>query len=82
LRGKRFRRQQPLGPYIVDFYCHDARLVVEVDGGQHVERLQSLWDRERDDYCTEQGLRVLRFFNDEVLRNVDRVLAEIDRHLG
>jgi very-short-patch-repair endonuclease len=78
LDGRHFRRQQPLGRYILDFYCHQARLAVELDGGQHVERLQSLRDRERDQFCEAQGVLVLRFFNDQVLRNLPQVLAVID----
>ena len=74
LHGFKFRRQVPLGPYIVDFYCPAARLVVEVDGVVHAD---SQTDPTRDEWLRGQGLCVLRFWNDEVLRNVDGVLTVI-----
>jgi very-short-patch-repair endonuclease len=74
LIGKKFRRQQPLGPYIVDFICLEARLVIEVDGGQH----QSCdADKTRDAWLETQGFRVLRFWNNEVLRNLPAVLEKV-----
>ena len=74
LEGARFRRQAPLGRYIVDFLCLDARLVVEVDGGQHA--IEAARDAERTRWLESQGFRVLRFWNDEVLQNLDGV-AEV-----
>jgi very-short-patch-repair endonuclease len=74
LHGLKFRRQVPLGPYIVDFYCSGARLVVEVNGVVHAE---SQTDPTRDEWLRAQGLHVLRFWNDEVLRNLDGVLTVI-----
>lgn len=71
LRGYKFRRQTPLGRYIVDFVCFEARLIVEVDGGQHVE--QQGYDRQRTAWLEGQGFRVLRFWNTEVLGNVEGV---------
>lgn len=62
----RFRRQQPLGFYIVDFYCPTARLVVELDGSGHYEPEQIEYDLKRDAYLCEQGMRVLRFTNLEL----------------
>ncbi len=78
LGGHKFRRQRPLGPYVVDFMCLEARLVVEVDGGQHSPDA----DRERDLYLEKQGFRVLRFWNNEVLENTDGVLARIAEFLA
>jgi very-short-patch-repair endonuclease len=79
LRGNRlgahFRRQQPLAPYIVDFYCHAARLVVEIDGSPH--RLQQGYDRVRDDYFRRHGIRVLRLSNASVRNDLASVIAEI-----
>jgi len=69
--GGRFRRQVPVGQYIVDFVCLEKHLIVEIDGGQHAER-QS--DQERDRWLESQGFRVLRFWNNEVLGNVRGVL--------
>ena len=74
----KFRRQVPLGRYIVDFYCHEFRLVIELDGGQHSEGV----DRPRTHWLESEGYRVVRFWNHEVLGNFDGVLAELDRRLG
>jgi len=72
LEGFRFRRQQPMGNYIVDFFCPDAALVVEVDGGQHVDE-----DPTRERWLESRGYRVLRFWNNEVLANTEGVLETI-----
>ena len=77
LEGFHFRRQQVIDNYIVDFYCHAAGLVVEVDGGIHLE--QEIYDRERDEYLTRRGLKVLRFLNSEVEKEMESVLALILR---
>ena len=76
LNGHKFRRQQPLGPYIVDFVHCCARLVVEADGGQHNE---SETDKQRDTWLQEQGFQVLRFWNNDILQNTDAVLEVIFR---
>src|SRR3989338_8545860 len=65
LAGHKFRRQQPLGPYIVDFACLEARLIVELDGGHHAARAE--YDAERTAWLEAQDFRVLRFWNHEVL---------------
>jgi very-short-patch-repair endonuclease len=70
----KFRRQMPLGPFIADFYCSSARLVVEVDGVSHIE---SRTDERRDAWMVNQGIRVLRFSNHDVLSNVEGVLIAI-----
>ena len=70
-----FRRQVGLGPYIVDFASHNARLIIEVDGGQHGE--QSVAEAKRTAFLKSQGYRVLRFWNNDVLRNIDGVLEAI-----
>jgi very-short-patch-repair endonuclease len=72
--GYRFRRQEPIDHYIVDFVCFKARLVIEVDGGQHSE---SATDKKRDAYLRSQGFRVLRFWNSEVMSNFDAVHVAI-----
>ncbi len=74
LGGHKFRRQFPLGPYIVDFVCLSARLIVEVDGGQHLNNAQ---DQIRDAWLANQGFRVLRFWNNDVLARTDSVLDAI-----
>jgi very-short-patch-repair endonuclease len=79
LAGLKFKRQVPLGGYILDFVCFEARLIVEVDGGQHSE---SRRDIERDAYFESQGLSTLRFWNDEVTGNIDAVCLRIMREAG
>ncbi len=75
LEGLKFRRQQPIGGYIVDFVCFEKRLVIEVDGGQHASAKEK--DSERDRWFYEQGFSVLRFWNNEVFTNMDGVLEKI-----
>ncbi len=75
LNGYKFKRQAPLGPYIVDFACFEEKLVVELDGGQHAEAAGK--DRQRDRWLEEQGFRVLRFWNNEVFGNLEGVLTRI-----
>jgi very-short-patch-repair endonuclease len=75
LGGWRWKRQVPRGPYIVDFYCADAALVVELDGGQHAEQID--YDARRTAFLEELGLRVLRFWNSQVLENSDGVCVAI-----
>jgi len=73
--GVRFRRQQPVGPYVVDFYCSIARVVVELDGDTHADTQED--DAERDAMLVGMGVRVLRFPNAEVFEDVDGVVAKI-----
>jgi very-short-patch-repair endonuclease len=77
LEGSHFRRQVRFGHYIADFVSHGAKLVIEVDGGQHDE--QSSADAERSKFIEAQGYRVVRFWNNDVLSNIDGVLEEIRR---
>jgi very-short-patch-repair endonuclease len=74
LAGTKFRRQVPIGPFVADFACYEAKLVIEVDGGQHSE---SAKDARRDRWLTENGFRVLRFWNNDVLKNIDGVLQRV-----
>ena len=75
--GASFRRQTPIGPYVVDFICHAARLVIEIDGGQHFESKQEQRDARRDAYLASKGFRVLRFNNYDVMINRQGVLETI-----
>ncbi|MDZ7393173.1 MAG: DUF559 domain-containing protein, partial [candidate division KSB1 bacterium] len=75
LAGAKFRRQHPIPPYVVDFYCHEAKLVVEADGGQHDD--QRRYDQERTRFLEQRGLRVLRFWNHEILTETEAVLQQI-----
>ena len=75
LEGWKWRRQPPVGPFIVDFLCLEAAVVVELDGGVHAER--AAYDARRDAYLKLQGLQVLRFWNAQVLDDRDRVRWDI-----
>jgi len=76
----KFRRQAPIGKYIVDFVCLEKYLIVEVDGGQHMEA--TLADNDRTAWLQSHGYRVIRFWNDQVLKETDAVLEEILRCLS
>ena len=80
LDGYKFRRQMPIGPYIVDFVCVEERLIVELDGGQHDERAEQ--DRRRTASLEGAGYRVARFWNVDVLRNMEGVLESVRAELG
>ena len=77
--GYRFRRQVPLGRFIADFMCHEARLIVEIDSGQHDPLSESEVQRTR--FLESEGYRVLRFWNNDVMENADGVHAVIAQHL-
>ena len=79
--GVQFKRQVRLGSYVVDFYCASKKLVIELDGGQHNEILQQNIDFAKDKYLKEQGLTVLRFWNNEVDNNLEGVLERIRERL-
>lgn len=70
--GFRFRRQQPMGRYVVDFFCPEAKLIIEVDGGQHVTDSSA-----RTRWLEGRGYRVIRFWNNDVLQNTDGVVTRI-----
>ena len=72
-------RQKTIGEYIADFYCSKALLVIELDGGQHYEEEQKLYDQRRTQKLNELGIKVIRFTNLDVDRNFDAVCVEIDR---
>ncbi len=73
--GLQFRRQEPIGRYIADFVCYQRRLVIELDGGQHQE--QAVYDAERTRWLKSRGFKVIRFWNDDVLKEADGVLEAI-----
>jgi type I restriction enzyme M protein len=81
LGGFKFRRQVPLGNYILDFYCHEAMLVVEADGGQHDDPAHHSYDVRRTEYLRTQGISVLRFWDNDILRSTQAVKEEIYRVL-
>jgi very-short-patch-repair endonuclease len=79
-QGWKFRRQVPLGRYVVDFLCEEARVIVEVDGGQHAERIEH--DAARTQWLEAQGYAVLRYWNNDVLTNIEGVLTTLSPALS
>ena len=75
--GFRFRRQEIIGNYIVDFYCSSAKLIIELDGSQHYEPENQMKDQDRTAYLNKQGFRVLRYTNLDILENFDGVCENI-----
>ena len=77
--GLKFKRQVPIGPYVVVFACMHRKLIIELDGGQHAAHGS---DRERDDFLKARGFQVMRFWNNDALRDTDVVLGEILHAVG
>jgi very-short-patch-repair endonuclease len=77
VEGTHFRRQATIGPYFADFACHHHRLIIEVDGSQHGDRASISSDDKRTAFLTSRGYRVLRFWNNEVLDDIDAVMEAI-----
>ena len=75
--GIKFLRQYSVGPYILDFYCPRARLAVELDGGGHAEIDQKIYDRDRTNYIKDKDIKVIRFWNTDILKNTEAVLETI-----
>ena len=84
LAGMKFRRQHPIGPYVLDFYCADCSLAVEVDGGSHDFETRALHDERRDAWLAAEGVRVLRFLASDVLddSSIEAVLTAIKSAAG
>jgi len=78
LQGYKFRRQMPVGPYVVDFICLEHRLIIELDGGQHADQAEK--DATRDEWLRSQKFSVFRFWNNDVLANAEGVLQAILEH--
>ena len=81
IKGYQFYRQKPIGDYIVDFFCPRAKLVIEVDGSQHFSDETTEYDKIRGEYLTSLGLRVMRFTNTEVLKNIEGVIESIIKEI-
>ena len=77
LKNAKFRRQHAVGDYIPDFYCHECRLAVELDGSGHLEENKAVYDQKRTEFLQAQGIRVIRFWNDQVLNHLEDVLGVI-----
>lgn len=73
--GLKFKRQKPMGRYVVDFVCLERKLVIELDGGQHADNIE--YDHERDAWLRSEGYTVLRFWNNQLMENMDGVLDQI-----
>ncbi len=81
-RSLKFRRQHQIGPYIVDFYCHSERIIIELDGAVHDSNERKKFDSKRDKYLTSLGNKVLRFKNHEIFHNPNEVLSKISNYLS
>jgi very-short-patch-repair endonuclease len=81
-QGLKFRRQHPINRFIVDFYCHSLKLVVEIDGDVHLQEIQQERDENRTYELEELGLKVIRFENKSVMSNIAGVLQDIEKHLN
>ncbi|WP_065752284.1 endonuclease domain-containing protein [Bradyrhizobium paxllaeri] len=77
MEGTHFRRQAPIGPYVVDFFCPAKRLVIELDGGHHNEDAIAERDRQRQAWLEQEGYRVVRFWNSDVSADLDAVMEKI-----
>ena len=77
--GVKFRRQHGIGPYIVDFYCKEKNLVIEIDGPQHMEAKE--YDTERDNYIKSLDIKVFRFWNNEIDKNIEGILKKIKDYI-
>jgi len=75
--GTHFRRQAPIGPYVVDFFCPARRLIIELDGGHHIDDETAKRDRERQLWLEREGYRVVRFWNSEIIGDLTAVLERI-----
>ena len=78
----KFRRQHGIGPYIVDFYCSERRLVIEVDGDVHAEEKQIAKDQERENYLKGLGLQIIRYRNNDILENLEGVMEDLFSKVG
>jgi very-short-patch-repair endonuclease len=77
--GYRFRRQHSIGNFIADFFCAESRLIIELDGGQHLDNKEA--DKERTEYFESLGIKVIRFWNSEITGDIDKVIMKIKDNL-
>lgn len=78
----KFKRQQPVGEYIVDFICKEAKIIIEVDGGQHNTNDNIRRDKERTDYLEGLGYKVIRFWNNEIYEDIDGILSKLKEEIN
>ena len=81
LKGKKFRRQHAIANYVADFYCNESKLVIELDGNFHTEAETKEYDKSRTNLLNELGITVLRFWNEEVIKDPGKVLEKISEYL-
>jgi len=82
LQGLKFRRQHGIGAYIVDFYCPEQSLVIEIDADSHADAAQIVKDKQREKYLQSLGLRVIRYINNDIVKNLDGVLEDLAERLS
>ena len=78
----KFKRQQPIGDYIVDFICKEAKIIIEVDGGQHNEPENIEYDKTRTEYLNTLGYKVIRFWNNEIYENIEGVVLRLKEEIN
>ncbi len=82
INNLKFRRQYPIGKYIVDFICNEKKIIIEIDGGQHNEVKNIAYDKERTKYLESKGYKVIRFWNNDIDNNIEGVYQEILKFLA
>ena len=80
--GLRFRRQFPIGEYIVDFVCREKKIVIEIDGGQHNQPIDIEYDIKRTEFLNSEGFKVIRFWNNEIDKNISGVYERLKQEFG
>jgi len=80
--GHKFRRQYSIKGFVLDFYCPEAKLAIEIDGGYHLKNESQEYDREREKFIESLGIRFLRFRNDEICENINNVMTQITNYLS
>ena len=78
----KFKRQQPIGDYIVDFICKEAKIIIEIDGGQHNEPVNIEYDKTRTEYLNTLGYKVIRFWNNEIYENIEGVVLRLKEEIN
>ena len=78
----KFKRQQPIGDYIVDFICKEAKIIIEIDGGQHNEPANIEYDKIRTEYLNTLGYKVIRFWNNEIYENIEGVVLRLGEEIN
>ena len=78
----KFKRQQPIGDYIVDFICKDAKIIIEIDGGQHNEPENIEYDKSRTEYLNTLGYKIIRFWNNEIYENIEGAILRLKKEIN